>query len=108
MADYLSRHPSPYEGNVVEADELFNNWFTINVIDGFTPTLNKAKRKNVAKPIRSQNGEKELNTQVLTVHAPVDKMNQSKQVEKTQERETMAQQRDIANSKISNVYVQAN
>ena len=43
MADYLSRHPSPYEGNVVKAEELFNNWFTINVIDGITPTLNKAK-----------------------------------------------------------------
>ena len=48
MADYLSRHPSPYEGNVVKAEELFNNWFTINVIDGIKPTLNKAKRAESA------------------------------------------------------------
>ena len=108
MADCLSRHPSPYEGNVVKAEEMFKNWFTINVIDGITPTLNKAKQINVAKPIRSQNGEKELNTQVLTVHASVHKFNQSKQVAKLQEGQTMAEQRNLANSKISNVYVQAN
>ena len=108
MADYRSRHPSPYEGKVVKAEEIFNNWFTINVIDGITPTLNKAKRTNVAKRIRSQIGEKELNTQVLTAHAPVHKLNQSKQVEKLQKSETMAEQLDSANSKISNVYVQAN
>ena len=99
MADYLSRHPSPYDGKVVKAEEMFNNWFTINVIDGITPTLNKAKRTNVAKRIRSQIGEKELNTQVLTVHAPVHKLNQSKQVEKLQKSETMAEQLDSAISK---------
>ena len=87
MADYLSRHPSPYDGNVVKAEEMFNKWFTINVIDGLTPTLSKAKRTNVAKPIRSQNGEKELNTQVLKVHAPVHKLCQSKHVDKLQESE---------------------
>ena len=62
----------------------------------------------MAKPIRSQNGEKELNTQVLTVHASVHKSNQSKQVSKIQESQTMAEQRNLANSKISNVYVHAN
>ena len=82
MADFLSRHSSPYEGNVVKAEEMFNNWFTINVIDGITPTMNKAKRTIVAKPIRSQNSEKELNTQVFTVQAPLHKLNWSKQVEK--------------------------
>ena len=56
MADYLSRHLSPYEGNVVKAEEMFNNWFTINVIDGITPTLKKANRINVAKP--NQIGER--------------------------------------------------
>ena len=56
----------------------------------------------------SQNGEKELNTQVLTVHASVHKSNQSKQAAKIQEGQTMAEQRNLANSKISNVYVQAN
>ena len=105
MADYLSRHPSPYEGNVVKAEELFNNWFTINVIDGITPTLNKAKRAESAKPIKSQKRNKESNTQVLTVHASVHTFTRSKQVNQLQDTEKMA---DLANSKISKVYVQAN
>ena len=87
---------------------MFNNWFTIIVFDGITPTLNKAKRTNVAQPIRSQNGEKKLNTQVLTVDASVHKSNQSEQAAKIQEGKTMAEQRNLANSKISKVYVQAN
>ena len=62
----------------------------------------------MAKPIRLPNGEKELNTQVLTVHAPLHKLNQSKRVDKLQESETLAEQLDLANSKISKVYVQAN
>ena len=105
MAEYLSRHPSPYEGNVVKAEELFNNWFTINVIDGITPTLNKAMRAESAKPIKSQNRNKESNTQVLTVHASVHTLTQSKQVDQLKDTEKMA---DLANSKISKVYVQAN
>ena len=105
MADYLSRHPSPYEGNVVKAEELFNNWFTINVIDGITPTLNKAKRAESAKPIKSQNRNNESNTQVSTIHASVHTLTQSNQVDKLQDIEKMA---DLANSKISKVYVQAN
>ena len=104
MADYLSRHPSPYEGNVVKAEELFNNWFNLNVIDGITPALNKAKRAESAKPIKSQNRNKESNTQVLTVHASVHTLTQSKQVDQLQNIEKMA---DLANSKISKVYVQA-
>ena len=31
MADYLSRHPSEYEGAVAKAEDLFNDWFTINL-----------------------------------------------------------------------------
>ena len=46
----------------------------------------------MAKPIRLPNGEKELNTQVLTVHAPLHKLNQSKRVDKLQESETLAEQ----------------
>ena len=94
MADYLSRRPSPNDGNVVKAEEMLN----IIVIDGITPTLIKAKQTNVAK---------QLNTQVLTVHAPVHKLNQSKQVEKLQESEKLEEQLNLANSKRSNVYVQA-
>ena len=84
----------------MKAEELFNNWFTINVIDGITPTLNKAKRAGSAKPIKSQNRNKESNTQVLTVHASVQTLTQSKQVDQLQDTEKMA---DLANSKISKV-----
>ena len=44
-------------------------------------------------------GDKELNTQVLTIHASVHKSNQSKQVAKIQEGQTMEEQRNLANSK---------
>ena len=33
LADYLSRHPSEYCGSTVKAEEMFNSWFTINVVD---------------------------------------------------------------------------
>ena len=108
MAGYLSRHPSPYEGNVEKVEEMFNKWFTFNVINEIKPTLNKAKRTIESKLINSQNSEKELNTQVLTVHASVHKVNQSKQVDKLAESKTMAEQHDLENSKMSTVCVQAN
>ena len=40
MADYLSRHPSEYEGSVAKAEELFNDWFTVNVVKKITPEMN--------------------------------------------------------------------
>ena len=34
MADYLSRHPSPSnKNNQIKAEELWNDWFTVNKID---------------------------------------------------------------------------
>ena len=89
MADYLLRHPSQYEQYVVKAEEKFKNWVTINVVDEFAPTLNKAK------PIRMQESEKKLHTKVLTVHAPVHKLSQSKQVAKLPERNLMTYQNTI-------------
>ena len=67
LAHYLPRHPSPYEANIVKAEEMFNSWFTINVVDEVTPAMNKAKRTNESKPIKSQKSEEGLNTKVLTV-----------------------------------------
>ena len=37
LADYLSRHPSEYCGSTVKAEEMFNSWFTINVVDEIVP-----------------------------------------------------------------------
>ena len=41
MADYLSRHPSEYEGSIAKAKELFNDWCTVNVVKEITPELKR-------------------------------------------------------------------
>ena len=41
MADYLSRHPSEYEGSVAKAKELFNDWCTVNVVKEITQELKR-------------------------------------------------------------------
>ena len=46
MADYLSRHPSPSNQNIqIKAEELWNNWFTVNKIDCKNFVLNEQKRR---------------------------------------------------------------
>ena len=48
ITDYLSRHPSPYEGTSVKAEQLFNEWFTVNVVEefekGFENTFGKSQQ----------------------------------------------------------------
>ena len=39
MADYLSRHPSIYEGASIQAEKLFNDWFTVNMVKDVTPKV---------------------------------------------------------------------
>ena len=55
-----------------------------------------------------QESEKRLNTKVLTVHEPVHNLSQSKQTAKLPESKLMACRNDLANSRISRLYVQAN
>ena len=50
MADYLSRHPSEYEGSVVKAEELFNDWFTVIEVKEITPQLKRLAEQR--EPIR--------------------------------------------------------
>ena len=72
MADYLSRHPSEYEGSVAKAEELFNDWFTVNVVKEITPELKQLADQR--KPIRTQESlkaEQRQNSRVLSVHAPM-------------------------------------
>ena len=33
MVDYLLRHPSPYEESIFKSEQLFNIWFTNNVVN---------------------------------------------------------------------------
>ena len=41
MAYYLSRHLSSCEGSQYTSEHLFNDWFTINVMEDFTNELKK-------------------------------------------------------------------
>ena len=50
IADYLSRHPSPIEGTSVKADELWNNWFTVNHVNN----VNSILAEEINGPIRGR------------------------------------------------------
>ena len=72
MAYYLSRHPSEFEGTVAKAEDLFNDWFTIKVLDKISPKIPRLADQR--KPIKFRKSEKvkRKNTSgVLTVHEPV-------------------------------------
>ena len=72
MADYLSRHPSNYEGASIQAEKLFDDWFTVNVVKDVTPKVKGLE--NWREPIKSrerENSERKDVNRVLTVHAPM-------------------------------------
>ena len=108
MADYPWRHPSEHEGAVAKAEELFNDWFTIKVVDEISPGL--PQLADQCKPIRSRGSEKMKRknaSDVLTVHEPVQTIKASKEVAKAPITATMAEFKDLSDSKIINVYVKA-
>ena len=108
MADYLSRHPSEYEGSVAKA-ELFNDWFTVNVVKEVTPEMKRLA--DWRKPIKSHESKKVQHTQenkVLSIQAPMQidsKVEREKAVDK--QLIEMAEAKDLTKSKISSVYVKA-
>ena len=110
LADYLSRHPSEYCGSTVKAEEMFNSWFTINVVDEIVPPLKK-KPANKNEPIRfkldNKRNESE-NDSVLTIHTPTQLSAISKQKAKQRFNDKMAEAKDLSKSKISQFYIQAN
>ena len=56
MADYFSRHPSQCKGSIIQSEEMFKEWFTVNVVDEFT---NGLKQTVLAKKERNnQNARK--------------------------------------------------
>ena len=112
MADYLSRHPSPYSGTVIKSEQMFNDWFTINVVNEFANELEEAitgnekkRTKFISRPI----SQAEARTQVFTVSERDAssllnaKTNKSGKIDNHAYNYLMA-----ANSRISQVYVQAN
>ena len=54
FADYLSRHPSELEGTTIQAEKLWNEWFTVNIISSFN-----AISVDEAKPMVAQKGTRE-------------------------------------------------
>ena len=50
IADYLSRHPSPIEGESIKASELWNTWFTVNHVYN----LNDVLANKINQTIRGQ------------------------------------------------------
>ena len=50
IADYLSRHPSPIEGESINASELWNTWFTVNHVNN----LNDVLADEINQPIRGR------------------------------------------------------
>ena len=109
MADYLSRHPSKYEGASILAEKLFNDWFTVSVVDDITP--NFTGLANSREPIRSRksvNLEKANVNRILTVLDKTQTNKVSEIIAKPPENELMAFNNELASSKISNVYIQAN
>ena len=110
FADYLSRHPSKYCGSTVKAEEMFNSWFTINVVDEIVPQLSR-KLANKNEPIRIRiEGKRNasVNESVLTVHTPTQSSVISKQNSKVPVSGKMSEKKDLSKSKISQNYVQAN
>ena len=52
FAEYLSRHPSDLEGSTIQAEQLWNEWFIVNVISQFD-----AISVDEAKPMVEQKGK---------------------------------------------------
>ena len=105
LADYLSRHPAEYNGSILKAEELFNIWFTINVVKETVPILNRKSAKENG-PIRNKEGlerTKLANKSVLTFHQPTQSSVNCEQINEQPINAEMAN--DLVNSKISQVYV---
>ena len=108
MADYLSRHPSVYEGSVAKAEELFNDWFTVNVVKEISPKFKRLA--DTREPIRTREitkVEQKLKSEVLTVHKRMQTITASRQSANSSENAQMPEQKKLANSKISQVHVRA-
>ena len=112
MADYLSRHSSPYSGAVIKSEQMFNDWFTINVVNEFAKELDQATTAKVKKTTKRMSraiSQSEARTHVITVFEQNESVLQTTKVNKSVRIERQANSEIIAaNSRISRVYVQAN
>ena len=54
MADYLSRHPAHCSGSIIKSEEMFKDWFTINIVEEFTNRLERAVMVKKNEQTKSQ------------------------------------------------------
>ena len=90
---------------------MFNTCFKISVVKEFVPTIFKTSLAKMNEPLRAQQNCKEANVtkrEVLTIHAPLHKLEKRKQVDPPEQASKMANESNLANSKISEVYNHAN
>ena len=86
MADYLSRHPSPFCGAVIKSEQMFNNWFTIIVVNKFAKDLDEAitaKGKKSTQMISGAISQSEARTHVFTVSEQNDSVLQTAKMNKS-------------------------
>ena len=76
MSDYLSRHPSPsIENNQIKAEELWNDWLTVNKIDEKKLLLDEQNRQRKEnQPIRDKTATESERTKEK--ERPVENANQ--------------------------------
>ena len=74
LADYISRHPSPIEGESVRATELWNNWFTVNHVNELNAILDELNQPIRSKRwIKAKETERKLNSaQVVNTNTRSD------------------------------------
>ena len=109
MANYLSRHPSEYEGASIQAEKLFNDWFTVNVVMDVMPKMRGLENRRESIKLRGgENSERKNVNRVLTVHAPTQSNKDSDVIAKPSNNELMELNTEMSVSRISDVYIQAN
>ena len=109
MADYLSRHESDYEESEAKAEEFFNDWFTVNVVKEISPKFKRLA--DTQEPIKLQENTEvkhKRKSEVLTDQKRMQTITASMQSATSSEHMPMAEQKTLANSKVSQVYVRAN
>ena len=69
---YLPRHPfNYYESAAFQAEKLFNDWFTVKVVDDITPNVRGlASSRRPIKSRECENSERKNVSRVLRVHVP--------------------------------------
>ena len=94
----------------MKAEEMFNSWFTMNLVDEIVPSLSR-KVANENRPIRIEKegkGKLSVEESALTVHTPMQSSGIYKQMNKVPISGKRSKDRDLSKFKVSQNYEQAN